>query len=171
MLSYADQFLAVLMQKLFELAVKSSTGIVIELGSQRGICLFHAGEIERLHTDRIMFLAELVRLLILPVAALLHDMTFQLGGTLFLFVPTATTRTKPSSCMMIPAKLVLRQFAITGITSVFSGVGDIETVLRVVQTDYLFIAHRLRLCDRDKNRQHQIDTVFCTIAIDQVIFA
>lgn len=57
MLVHADQFLAVLMQNLFELTEKSSTGIVIELGCQREVCLFHTGEINFLHTDRIMFLA------------------------------------------------------------------------------------------------------------------
>ena len=46
MLVNADQFLAILMQDLFKLTEKSGTGIVIELGRQRGICLFHAGEIE-----------------------------------------------------------------------------------------------------------------------------
>lgn len=46
MLVNADQFLAILMQDLFELTEKSGTGIVIEFGRQRRIRLFHADKIE-----------------------------------------------------------------------------------------------------------------------------
>ena len=165
MLVNADQFLAILIQDLFKLTEKSGTGIVIEFGRQRRICLFHASEVECLHTDRIMFLTELMCLLILPVAALMHDVPFQFRGTLLVFTPTMASSVKPFCCTMVTAKLFLCHLAITRITSVFTGIRDIQAVLCIIQTDHLFVAHRLLFCNRKRDRQHQINTIFGTIAV------